>query len=207
MSGIARASASRLLRQLALTLAATAALASCLAARASADSKVAATWDVVSVGPHARSLDLVFITGGCLSPTADASVVETAASVTVTVTLTDQSAPGVACPDFARYATTSVPLSAPLAVRVIRGRPAAGLNGYAGALINVGGHLDVRVPRLVGLAPADANHTLDLDGLRERILPGHHHQGLARVTAQTPRVGHLVHQRATVGVRISPGAG
>ena len=205
--GIARAfGPSRLLRGLALTLAAAGALAVCLAAPASADSLVAATWDVVGVGPHGRSLDLVFITGGCLSPTANASVVETASSVTVTVTLTDQSAPGVACPAFARYATTSVPLAAPLAGRVILGRPTPELNGYPGALINVGGHLDVRVPRLVGFAPADASHTLHLFGLRERILPGHHHHGLIRVTAQTPRVGHLTHQRAPVRVRISPGA-
>jgi hypothetical protein len=174
--------------------------------RASATSEVAATWDVVGVGAHGRSLDLVFLTGGCLSPTADTSVSETASSVTITVKLLDQSGPGVACPAFVRFATTSVALSAPLAGRAILGRPTPPLGGYPGALVNSGGGTQVRMPSLVGFDPADALHTLKLLGLRERVARGARRHGLLRVTAQTPTAGSLVRQRAWVRVAISEAA-
>ena len=53
-------------------------------------------------------------------------------SVTAPLTLTDEAKPGTACPDYVRYATTSVALAAPLAGRAILGRPTAGsARGYA----------------------------------------------------------------------------
>jgi hypothetical protein len=185
-------------------LAAAAAVAAGLAASASAQtSVVAATWDVLGVGPHGRSLELVYITGGCLSPTAQTAVAETAASVTITVTLADRQGPGVACPDYLRYATSSVALAAPLAGRVILGRPSPPLRGYPGDLVSSGGGLEVRMPRLVGFSPADARHTLALYGLGEHVLAGPRRHGLVRVSAQAPQPGALVHQRATVTVRVS----
>lgn len=179
-------------------------LAASLSASASAQpSQVGATWDVLAVGPHGRSLEIVFLTGGCLSPTANTAVAETKTSVTLSVTLANQATPGAACPAFVRFATTSVALAAPLAGRAILGRPTPALSGYTGALVNVGGRLELRMPRLVGFAPADALHTLSLYGLREQTLRGPHRPGLVRVIAQSPRAGALVGQRSEVLVRLS----
>jgi hypothetical protein len=208
--GIARAPMPGRTRGLARAAVILAVAAAALAAggptRASAQSQVAATWDVVGVGAHGRSLDLVFLTGGCLSPTANTSVSETAASVTITVTLLDRSGPGVACPAFVRFATTSVALSAPLAGRAILGRPKPPLGGYPGALVDSGGGTQVRVPSLIGFAPADALHTLKLLGLRDRVARGARRPGLVRVTTQTPLAGSLVRQRTRVRVAISQAA-
>jgi hypothetical protein len=210
MSGIVRPAMpgrARVLARAALILAAAAAvLAAGGPTRAAAQSEVSATWDVVGVGANGRSLDLVFLTGGCLSPTANTSAAETATSVTITVTLLDQSGPGKACPAFVRFATTSVALSAPLAGRAILGRPTPPLSGYPGELVNSGGGAQVRVPRLIGFDPADALHTLKLLGLRERISRGIRRHGLVRVTAQTPLAGSVVVPRTWVRVAISAAA-
>jgi hypothetical protein len=179
-------------------------LAVTLSASASAQaSQVRASWNVLGVGPQGRSLEIVFVTGGCLSPTANVRVVETKTSVTLSVTLTNEATPGTACPAFVRFATTSVALASPLAGRAILGRPTPGLSGYMGALVSVGGHLELRMPRLIGFAPADALHTLALYGLQEQATRGPDQRGLVRVIAQSPQAGTLVAHRANVRVRIS----
>jgi hypothetical protein len=180
------------------------ALAASLSAPAAAQPKqVAASWDVLGVGPQGRSLELVYITGGCLSPTAQTAVAQTNTTVTLTVTLTDEATPGTACPDYLRYATTSVALPSPLAGRAILGRPTPALSGYSGTLVTVNGHLELRLPRLVGFAPADALHTVALHGLRERVVRTTARRGLLRVIAQAPSPGALVAARSTVLVTLS----
>lgn len=187
-----------------LGLAAAAAGASLPGAAGAEGSQVPATWDVAGVGPHGRSLELVYLTGGCLSATPETTVTETAASITLEVTLTDSSGPGIACPQFLRYATSTVRLSAPIAGRVILGRPKPALTGYPGALINPGGGaLRVRVPRLVGFAPSDARHTLALYGLSEHRLASVRRHGLARVISQAPAPGASSAQRGTITIRLS----
>lgn len=187
----------------ALALAA-ATLATGLSAAASAQpARVSASWDVIGVGPQGRSLDLVFLTGGCLSPTADAEVAETSTSVTLTVTLANLATPGTACPAFVRFATMTVALARPLAGRVILGRPTPPLSGYMGALVTANGHTKLRMPRLVGFAPADARHTLALYGLTVQFANGPKRPGLARVIAQSPRAGALTGAHARVLVRLS----
>ena len=187
-----------------LALAAALAVGAALAAGAAAQgTAVPASWDVVGVGRHGLSLKLVYLTGGCLSANADVTVAETAASVTLGVTLQDNEAPGVACPAFARYVTTSVVLASPIAGRAILGRPTPPVSGYSGALVRHGGALDVRVPRLTGLSPADAKHTLALYGLGYRVSPGPRRHGLTRVVSQVPRPGTPAPQRSVVKVRRS----
>jgi len=179
-------------------------LAATLSASATAQpSQVATTWDVLGVGPQGRSLEIVFLTGGCESPTANTSVAQTKTSVTLSVTLTNESAPGAACPAFVRFATQTVALSSPLAGRAILGRPTPPLSGYTGALVTVGGRLELRMPSLLGFAPADARHTLALYRLPEQTARGARRGGLVRVIAQSPRAGSLVSQGASVLVRLS----
>jgi hypothetical protein len=184
-----------------LGLAAVLAFTGLTGAAGAAGKQVPANWDVTGVGPHGRSLDLVYLTGGCLSPTPETSVTETTTSITIVVTLTDTSGPGIACPEFLRYATTTVALSTPLAGRVILGRPTPGIGGYPGGVTSPGGAL--RVPRLIGFAPSDARHTLTLYGLGERRLEAARRHGLARVIFQAPGPGSSIPRGATMTVRLS----
>jgi PASTA domain len=163
--------------------------------------QVPAQWDVLGVGPGARSLRLVYLVGGCESGPPTVAAAETAASVTVTVTVQDNQSPGIACPADLGYATTSVALSAPLGGRAILGRPATPVGFYPGGLLNVHGRLELSVPRLLGMAPADARRTLDLYGLQERAHAGPRRGGLRRVVAQRPRAGTRV--RPDAGVRVA----
>ena len=196
---------SRRPRRAAALLLAAAVLCGFVCASAGAQSKaVPATWDVLGVGPQGRSLEIVYLTGGCLSASAQTAVaVQSSASVTITVTLQDTQGPGVACPDYLRYATGTVALGRPLAGRAILGRPSPPLSGYPGALVNAGGALEVRMPRLIGFSPADARHTLALYGLGEHAVAGPTRPGLVRVSAQAPKPGALVGQRSTVTVALT----
>lgn len=167
--------------------------------------QVRAKWDVAGVGLRGLSLELVYTTSGCLGPGAHASVQEAATIVTIAV---EEDAtipgPGEACPLFLGSATTAVQLSSPLAGRAILGRPAAGYDGVPLGTIEVGNGLKISVPRLSGLDPADARHTLALYRLHESVRVAHRRRpGLARVLSQAPAAGTAVAQASTVRILIS----
>jgi hypothetical protein len=130
------------------------------AAAASSGAQGATTQEPISgqllaVGPAGRSLTVAYpgaAMQGCGLFGVAPGVVETAASVTVTLTATvGVLPPGVECADGLVGGTVVVPLAAPLA-----GRAVEGLALQGGAFDFYGGSVGPTIPSLVGLSPLDA---------------------------------------------------
>jgi hypothetical protein len=166
---------------------------------------VPAVWDVSGVGLGGRSLQLVYTTSGCLGPGARASVRENSRSVSIAVTEeAERPGPWEACALYLSRAFLTVKLPAPVAGRAILGRPAKAFpfTGELGVL-PLGTSADTKVPRVSGLSPTDAAHTLALYALHARRQPGTPRGGPARVVAQTPAAGTVVGRRSVVAIRVS----
>jgi hypothetical protein len=110
---------------------------------------------LLAVGPAGRSLTVAYTDagiGGCGLLGVTPAVVETATSVSVTLTATvGVLQPGVECADDLVFGTVVVPLAAPLA-----GRAVEGLELQGGVFDWYGGNGRPTVPSLVGLSPLDA---------------------------------------------------
>jgi hypothetical protein len=158
-------------------------------------------WDVYAVGPHERSLQLVFtnVTGDCRSARNErARAHETRTTVSIEFTKeVSLRTPGVLCALSRRLmiGTTTLPLARPLAGRTIRGR--------RGVTPGVRPFLGERTPGLIGFSPHDAEHALGLWHLKGRILRVRRTAGLRRVVAQSPAGGHRRPQNELVRLRVA----
>lgn len=167
-----------------LALAALAAVAGLVAAAPAAAEEASwareqLSWWLISVGPHERSVEIAFVSGGCdRAPSAQAR--ESPSAVAISVTVEQPQGTQVVCPALARIVTAVLALRRPLA-----GRPLAG-SWSPGA----GPMLSPATPRLVGLAPGDAHRLLaGMLGpgmVRERVRRVIVTGGLPRVLAQYP---------------------
>jgi hypothetical protein len=142
-------------------------------------------WALAGVGAGGRALVVqpgVF--GGCDQGTPRVSVHETASDVVVTVTVRTTQGPDVVCPAIAKYAPAqTVRLSRPVAGRPVSGdlqsdRPGFLLDSHTPTSPRA------RVPRVVGLASADARQVLCSALIRTAP-----YRGGGRVVAQRPRAG------------------
>ena len=141
-------------------------------------------WVLAGVGQGGRTLIVQpGIYGGCDQGTPDVAVDADASAIVVTVTVKTVQGPDIACPAIARYAEARrVRLAQPVAGRPVSGdrqarRPGAALDFRAPSAGRP------RVPRVVGLAGADARQVLC--AWRIRATPA----GRGRVVAQHPRAG------------------
>ena len=147
--------------------------------------QVTARWDVHQVGPHQRSLELLWQGGGCDQPGGGhAAVSETSRAVTISVR--NDVGPGDICPAIAFIAPLTVKLAHPLRGRVIRGRPRSPAGTW---LTPQPIRPDGRrfVPRLTGFAPRDARRALAIAADPARFVTHHHPGGRVRVVRQSPR--------------------
>ncbi len=142
-------------------------------------------WAFVSMGPGARSVRIAYTYGGCDRDPRE-RVVATARAVRIVVTVAVPSNPRKACIAIARSARPEVRLEAPLAGRR--------LLGWAGAEQPDPGACRPRrrLPRVVGLAAADARRALAETGLRPTGAAS------GAVTAQRPAAADCVDAGARV---------
>jgi hypothetical protein len=140
-------------------------------------------WSLVQVGPDQRSVEVSVRYGGCEGDPVGTAT-EAANSIRIKVTVESPTDPHAVCPAIARIRDIAVPLKARLAGRRI---DEAAMEPSA------------RVPRLVGLAPADANRLALADGLfRVRTRRVHAHVPRPVVREQSPAAGASVPGSATV---------
>jgi hypothetical protein len=140
-------------------------------------------WSLVQAGPNERSLEVSFAYGGCeRNPQADAA--ESGHGLRITVTVESPQQSGLVCPAFERLARERVPL-----VRPIRGRPLLG----SWKVSSTGVAPARTVPRVTGLAPADARRVVAewnvLPRLHAAVRVRHGRRGLPRVASQSPNAG------------------
>jgi hypothetical protein len=146
--------------------------------------RVPAKWQVRSVDSDARTLNLVYESGGCRLGDGKPTVMETRSRIRISVdegkvVAIDTPDRQVVCTLEIRFRTLTVQLRHPVAGRPIRGDspivgPAAG-----------------RVPRVIDLSFEDARAALRSQGFRVRRFAQRH----GRVTFQSPAPGRLMHDR------------
>jgi hypothetical protein len=150
----------------AAALAGTLALAAVAPAHADAPAtRTAVAFGLTGVGPSGRSIGVRFGYGGCQGAPR-ASAVETSASVRLSVTVRDVADPLVACPAIARIGRRVVTLRAALRGRRILGWTAMASEPTSRCPGAIG------VPRVLGMASADARRLLDGLGLRPSASTG-----------------------------------
>jgi hypothetical protein len=188
-------------------------------ASASQTGTIPARWEVFAAGPHERSLEARVYWGGCQLPDFHTTVLETPTTVEIGMleAVPIPTSPEQACPDIELFGALAIPLAAPLAGRrfeaVAVPEAEAEAAGPLPTPIESPRLLpqatcsrvpdDNATPRLVGFAPTDARHILELCGLRVRFRPTHAHHGLPHVIAQAPAAGALVALDGIVTLRIS----
>jgi hypothetical protein len=163
--------------------------------------QVSAQWVAVEVGVGGRSLDLAYITGGCLQPGATATVAESKVNVTISVhQVEDIPGPGEGCSEILGRASLVVPLAAPLDGRPILSAPAQTMTPFSNDFSYWS-----TVPRLIGFSPNDAMQALKLKVLHERvrIQRVHTRRGLPRVVAQSPAPGANLTEHGAIHLRIA----
>ena len=166
--------------------------------------QVAAQWEVHQVGPHQRSLELLWQGGGCDQPgDAKATVSETGRAVLIDVRK-DVNPTDVVCPAIAFIAPLTVKLQHPLRGRLIYGRPRSPASAW---LTPQPGRADGRrfVPRLIGFASRDARRALAIAADPARFVTHHHRGGRVRVASQSPRPGFTLAPDGTVQVQFDGG--
>jgi hypothetical protein len=175
-----------------------AALALTPVAGSQAPSEVSVPWDVSEAGLDGESLQVVVQIGGCVGPPFRPVVEETADSIRISVFATDDSGPGLACPDNIVYGLVRVPLAGPLNGRSIRGRSfTQGL--VRPTFVTVPGHKPrQRVPLLIGLNSSEARRALRLRGLRYKLRSSRGHGGRTQVRGQAPGGGRTIRPHGTV---------
>jgi hypothetical protein len=155
-------------------------------------------WRLDQAGRDALSLDLLaFGSGSCLPGRVTATVAESAARIRLTVTTPSSGAP---CTDDYRATPLTVRLTAP-----VRGRAIVGPRHLPRAkrLLSPPAADRLRVPRITGLAPADALAVVREHGLRPRVEHVADLRSRARVIGQTPASGHSIRARAVVTLFVS----
>lgn len=165
-------------------------------------------WAAVAVGRNGRSVELAYLRG-CFEANAHVTVRETPTSVVIAVVReTLELPPGVGAPSCPApsFDPIAVALARPLAGRRIYGRSASVLHDDLGVFgaTTTQGEL-VRVPRLIGFAPQDAEYSLAFGYLRERVLIAHGRarSGLPRVIEQTPAPGQMMRRYGVVRLLVA----
>jgi hypothetical protein len=168
-------------------------------------------WGVAQVGRGERSLELAYIPDSCSSGSPQVTVAETLTAVTIDVQQSSFPAENCPSPLFA-VAGVNVPLKAPLAGRRIVGTGEGFPASYdaptePSILASASGTQSMTaVPRLIGLAPANALQAVKISGLRTHFCAVGPRTGLPRVVSQRLAAGRVVHPGQLVRVRIA-GAG
>jgi hypothetical protein len=174
--------------------------------------------NLLGVGPDQGSLIVGWdesdapgcgVVNGSVTP----SVIETAESVTVTLTAEAYAnPPNTVCPLPAGFGTITVALAAPLGGREITGL------GIQGGGYGQGSAPPIRIPNLVGLSPVDSRLMMSsprgipagqsFSGVGPVGLVDHHTHvsrgALAMVVAQRPRVGEPIRRHITVVLTVAP---
>jgi hypothetical protein len=146
----------------------------------------AAAWEFVEVGPRERSLEIRYSRGAC--ETATVHHQQTSRTVTISVSYMREHLTGSeTCPMILYIKTLEVPLSRPLAGRRVEGETNTGLRGPYSPTRNGTSH--PVVPRLTGLAPADAKILLRGLRLHAAVHVIDQASGLPRVVSQAPAPG------------------
>jgi hypothetical protein len=174
------------------------------AAGAATLGEVPAEWDVGGVAPGGRAIDVFFNSGGC-GVGGHGSAVETADSVTLTVTETVFADPNAVCPAIYLRGFVRIPLAAPLDGRAIRGRTVPRYSPIELETFAPGARPDTlrfRVPRLVGMSPWEAKRGLAHRHLEVRIRTTAHTGRRTQVLSQAPAPGSAIEQHGTVRLRI-----
>ncbi len=153
-------------------------------------------WDASEVLAGGRSLRVGYLSDSCGERNAHATVGETRTSVAITVVReTAVFPPGevISCPG-PHPQSLSVSLHESLAGRRVYGRSAETLNDPRAVFGTVGDQNEtVRVPRVIGFAPIDAEYALIFGYLRGQVARTRDDgQGLSRVVAQEPTAGRTV---------------
>ena len=143
-------------------------------------------WALAGVGAGGRALVVQpGVYGGCDQGVPQVSVRERASELVVTVTVKTVQGPEVVCPAIAKYAPAqTVRLSRPVAGRPVSGDLQAQAPGFVLDARTPAGSSRLRVPRVVGLASADARQ--ELCSWRIRTAP---YRSGGRVVTQRPRPG------------------
>lgn len=164
----------------------------------------AAEWDVLEVSADGRALAIGYRTDSCGERNAHVVVVRESAR-TVTLALPYESAvypSTISCPA-PTMKIAAARLRRPIAGRQVLGRSRTVLAEPRAVFGNTEAGTEVKVPRVVGLAPADAKHALDVGYLRGTAQSTRKSPGLTRVAAQKPAAGSLVRRNATVRLRLT----
>jgi hypothetical protein len=174
-----------------------------------ADTEVPAPWALISVSHDQRTLFVRYQSGGC-DHGGHATVSETPATITVTVSQFTQTG-NVVCPALVSFPLLAVPLSAPVAGRRLQGNecrantnpgcpPAGPLEVFHGS--------DVlrKVPRLIGLSPADARAALRRQLFHTRV-SGHGPVVVAERPAPTTLLGQQDRRPVVIVAGRLPAAG
>lgn len=153
----------------------------------------AAGWEAESVGLHERTVMLGVVLGNCGHR--NVRVVVREGHATVAVEVRDE------VPEYARPISCPPPRPEPLTIslkRALAGRRLLGATKLeVGTLV---GFVSVKVPRVIGFAPGDAERSLAIAHLRGRVKV-ELARGLRRVVSQTPGAGGLVPPNAVVTLR------
>jgi hypothetical protein len=163
-----------------------------------------AEWDVLEAGRDGRSLVVGYRTDSCGERNAHVVVAhESARTVTLALPYEILVYPSaISCPA-PTIKIVAVRLHRPIAGRRVLGRSGAVLAEPRAVFGSTGAATEVKAPRVVGLAPADAKHTLDVGYLHGTVQSVRKSPGLTRVAAQTPAAGSLVRRNATVRLRVA----
>jgi hypothetical protein len=171
-----------------------------------------APWTLTDVARDGRALRVGYLGGGCKGQ-AKARVVETRADVSIRLDQPDSIPEGdhEACTADLIYYSLVVPLRSPIAGRRLWGHATGGR--AAGAAVHLfrlrGQRIIWLVPRVVGLAPRDAQRLLRLQGFRRvgvHRAGGCARRGHTRVVAQLPH-GHDVRRSARIGLVVRRACG
>lgn len=165
-----------------------------------ASAATAVDWRLDEAGRDALTLDLLaFGSSSCLPGSLTATVVESARRIQIAVVSTPAAADQVCTDDYAPTPLT-VALTAP-----VRGRAVVGLQRLRHDPL--GGRppagTPLRVPRVTGLAAADAVAVVREHGLRATVERVADLRSRPRVIGQTPASGRRVKARAGVTLFVS----
>jgi hypothetical protein len=155
----------------------------------------AVQWDASEVTPGERSLVVGYLSDSCGERNAHASVQETRTSLTVTVLREIAVYEGVISCPAPRLQFLPVTLQSPLGGRLVLGRSPETLDDPRAVFGTEGNASEtVRVPRVVGFAPVDAEYALAFEYLSGRFLTAQSgkRRGLSHVIAQEPAAGRVV---------------
>jgi hypothetical protein len=169
------------MRRLALAAVLLAALVTVSVPAGAATRSVAVRWSLVGTGPGARSLVIRYEHGAC-DGVARATATGTSTAIRIRVTRSGPTG-GVprACPQVVGLFRLTVHLRNPVGGRRIHGgTPGAPLPTPSGPRA---------VPRVLGLAPADARSVLAANGLGSRTTTRKGEVRLPQVVAQSPAAG------------------